>query len=80
MNTPKLAVAFLMTLDEIMAKISGLSPEERAQVRRELDEMMCKHEMSAAPETLAAIHKEQSASGDERGVPIEDVMKRPEPK
>jgi hypothetical protein len=69
-----------MTLAEILQKISGLSPEERAAVRRELDEMMSKHEMSAAPETLKAIKSEQRADGDERGIPIEDVMEKPKPK
>ncbi len=68
-----------MTLAEILAKIEGLSSEERAQVRRELDEMMSKHDMSAAPETTAAIQKEQRSVGDERGVPIEDVLLKPEP-
>ncbi len=69
-----------MTLTEILAQIEGLLPEERAQIRRELDEMMCKHDMSAAPETLSAIQKEKRSTGDERGVPVEDVMDKPKPK
>jgi hypothetical protein len=70
-----------MTLAEIMQKITELSAPDRAVLRRELEEMLSKPEhQSVTPETAKALHQEQSAAGDERGLPVEDVIEPPKPK
>jgi hypothetical protein len=70
-----------MTLAEIMQKITELSAADRSVLRRELEEMLPKPEsQSVTPETAKALHAEQSAAGDERGLPVEDVMEPPKPK
>jgi len=64
-----------MTLTEIMAKISELSDEDRAILRRELEETLSKPEMQeCTPETAKALNQERVSSHDERGVPLEDVI------
>ena len=69
-----------MTLAEIMQKITELSPTDRTILRRELEEMLAKPETQAVtPETAKALHEEQRATGDERGLPIEDVLEKPRP-
>jgi hypothetical protein len=70
-----------MTLDEIMRKITELSPADRALLRRELEEMLSKPEtQQVTPETAKALQQEQSAAGDERALPVEDVIEPPKPK
>ncbi len=70
-----------MTLAEIMQKITELSPADRTLLRRELEEMVPKPEtQEVTPETAKALHAEQSAAGDERSLPIEDVIEPPKPK
>jgi hypothetical protein len=70
-----------VTPDEIFKKIQGLSPEERETLRREMDSELEKTvSESATPETVANLHREQQASNDERGLPIEDVLEKPTPK
>ncbi len=67
-----------MTVDEIIRKIQELSLEEREILRRELEETIGKPEAQCAtPETATALKKEQQSSGDERGIPIEDVVRDP---
>ncbi len=69
-----------MTLEEIMQKITELSPEDRALLRRELEETLAKPEcQQVTPETARALQSEQRA-GDERGLPVEDVIEPPKPK
>jgi hypothetical protein len=69
-----------MTLAEIMQKITELSPEDRAVLLRELQETLPKSDVEeATPEKRAQISAEKSASGDERGLPIEDVIEKPTP-
>jgi hypothetical protein len=69
-----------MTLAEIMQKIEELSAEDRAVLRRELQEMLSKPEcQEVTPETAKALGQERIASGDERGLPIEDVIEKPKP-
>jgi hypothetical protein len=69
-----------MTLAEIMQKITELSPEERALLRRELEETLPKPEaQEVTPETAKALNAERR-DGDERGLPAEDVLEPPEPK
>jgi hypothetical protein len=69
-----------MTLAEIMQKITELSAEDRAVLRRELQETLSKPEhQEVTPETAKALHAEQSAAGDERGLPVEDVIEPPKP-
>jgi hypothetical protein len=69
-----------MTLEEIMQKITELSPEDRGVLRRELEEMLAKPEtQSVTPETAEALQAEQRAAGDERGLPAEDVIEKPKP-
>ena len=64
-----------MTLEEIMLKIGELSGADRDILRRELQEMMSKPEtQEVTPETAKQLHQEKAASGDERGVPVEDVI------
>ena len=70
-----------MTLAEIMQKITELSAADRAVLRRELEEMLSKPEMrDIAPETERTLRHEQRAAGDERGLPIEDIIEPPKPK
>ena len=70
-----------MTLAEIMQKITELSAADRAVLRRELEETLSKPESQpVTPETAKALHQEQAASGDERGLPIEDIIEPPKPK
>ena len=70
-----------MTLAEIMQKITELSPADRAVLRRELEEMLSKPEtQEVTPETAKALNAERRAAGDERGLPIEDVIVPPKPK
>ena len=70
-----------MTLAEIMQKITELSPADRTVLRRELEEMLSKPEaQEITPETAKALKEEQSSAGDERGLPIEDVIEQPKPK
>ena len=70
-----------MTLAEIMQKITELSEADRAILRRELEETLPKPETQAVtPETAKALGEEQRATGDERGLPIEDVIDPPKPK
>ena len=65
-----------MTLAEIMQKIGKLSPEDRALLRRELEEMLPKPDtQEVTPETAKALNQERVAAHDERGMPIEDVVK-----
>jgi hypothetical protein len=67
-----------VTLAEIMQKIGELSAEDRAILRRELEEMLPKPEtQSVTPETAKALNQERIASHDECGIPIEDVIKDP---
>jgi hypothetical protein len=67
-----------MTLAEIIQKIGELSGHDRAILRRELEEMLSKPEsQEASPETVEALNKERRSSHDERGIPIEDVVKDP---
>ncbi len=66
-----------MTLAEIMQKITELSGEERAVLRRELEEMLPKPEaQECTPETAKALNQERVSAHDERGMPIEDVISR----
>jgi len=68
-----------MTLAEIMQKITELSPADRAVLRRELEEMLSKPEMrDVSPETAKALHHEQR-TGDERSLPVEDILDPPKP-
>ncbi|HEX4138813.1 MAG TPA: hypothetical protein VHY09_00580 [Candidatus Methylacidiphilales bacterium] len=70
-----------MTLAEIMQKITELSPADRAILRRELEETLSKPEMrDVSAETAKALNVERRAAGDERGLPIEDVIEPPKPK
>ncbi len=70
-----------MTLAEIMQKITELSPKDRAVLRRELEEMLPKPEtQEITPETAKALNAERRVTGDERGLPIEDVIEPPKPK
>jgi hypothetical protein len=70
-----------MTLAEIMQKITELSPADRAILRRELEEMLSKPEhQEVTPETAKTLKEEQRAAGDERGLPVEDVIEPPKPK
>jgi hypothetical protein len=70
-----------MTLAEIMQKIGELSGDERAALRRELEEMVPKPETQAVtPETARELQKEQAASHDERGMPVEDIIGQSKPK
>jgi hypothetical protein len=70
-----------MTLAEIMQKITELAPEDRAVLRRELEEMLTRPEaQQVTPETAKALNAEQRAAGDERGLPVEDVLEPPKPK
>ena len=70
-----------MTLAEIMQKITELSAADRAVLRRELEEMLSKPEtLSVTPETAKALNEERRATGDERGLPAEDVIEPPKPK
>ncbi len=70
-----------MTLAEIMQKITELSAADRAVLRRELEETLSKPEhQEVTPETAKALHAEQSAAGDELGLPVEDVNEPPKPK
>jgi hypothetical protein len=67
-----------MTLAEIMQKITELSAADRAVLRRELEEMLAKPEaQSITPETASALQHEQRAAGDERGLPVEDIIEPP---
>jgi len=51
-----------MTLAEIMQKITELSPEDRAVLRRELEGMVAKPEcQEITPETAKALRAEQRA-------------------
>jgi hypothetical protein len=69
-----------MTLAEIMQKITELSAEERALLRRELEQTLSKPEaQEVTPETAKALGEERIASGDERGLPIEDVLGQTNP-
>ena len=69
-----------MTLDEIMEKIGQLSAEDRALLQRELEEMLPKEDAeTATPEMRSQIAAEKSASGDECGLPIEDVIGQSKP-
>jgi len=70
-----------MTLAEIMQKITELSAADRAVLRRELEEMLSKPEsQSVTPETAKALNTERRTTGDERGLPVEDVIEPPKPK
>jgi hypothetical protein len=70
-----------VTLNEILHKIQGLSPEEREVLRRELHELPGKPECeSATSETIASLNEAQRSSHDERGLPIEDILDAPKPK
>jgi hypothetical protein len=70
-----------MTLAEIMQKITELSPEDRAVLRRELEEVLAKPEcQEVTPETAKALRTEQRVAGDERGLPAEDVIEPPKAK
>ncbi len=70
-----------MTLAEIMQKITELAPADRAILRRELEETLSKAETEEiTPETAKALNAERRATGDERGLPIEDVIDKPKPK
>ena len=67
-----------MTLAEIMQKITELSPEDRALLRRELEEMLPKPDtQEVTPETAKALNQERREARDECGIPIEDVVKDP---
>jgi hypothetical protein len=67
-----------MTLAEIMQKIGDLSAEDRSILRRELEECVSKPEaQEVTPETAKALNTERVACHDERGLPIEDVIKDP---
>jgi hypothetical protein len=67
-----------MTLAEIMQKITELSPEDRALLRRELEETLSKCDVEkATPELRTQIDQARVTSGDERGLPIEDVIEKP---
>ena len=69
-----------MTLAEIMQKIGELSGDDRAILRRELEEMVPKPEaQEATPETVKALNEERRSSNDERGMPLEDVIAEPKP-
>jgi hypothetical protein len=47
----------------------------------EIEETLSKPEhQEVTPETAKALHAEQSAAGDERGLPVEDVIEPPKPK
>ncbi len=70
-----------MTLAEIMQKITELPEADRAVLRRELEEMLAKPEaQQVTPETAKALNAEQRAAGDERGLPVEDIIEPPRPK
>jgi hypothetical protein len=70
-----------MTLAEIMQKIEELSAGDRAVLRRELEEMVPRKDVEeVTPEMRAEIQRECAASDDERGMPIEDVVRDPNPK
>jgi hypothetical protein len=67
-----------MTLAEIMQKIQELTGEDRALLRRELQEMLSKPEaQEVTPETAQALNRERVACNDERGLPIEDILEKP---
>ena len=67
-----------MSVEEILRKIEQLSAEERAILRRELGCLLSKPEtQDVTPEISSALHKEQQASHDERGLPVEDVVSNP---
>ena len=69
-----------MTLAEIMEKITQLSDADRAILRRELEQTLATHDAEdATPVMRAEIAQEKAASGDERGLPIEDVIETPKP-
>ncbi len=69
-----------MTLAEIMEKITQLSDADRAILRRELEQTLATHDVEdATPEMRAEIAQEKAASGDERGLPIEDVVGQAKP-
>ena len=69
-----------MTLAEIMQKITELSEADRALLRRELEETLTKCDVEGVtPETAAALNEERRATGDERGLPVEDVIEPPKP-
>ncbi len=61
-----------------MQKIGELSAEDRSILHRELEEMLPKPDtQEVTPETAKALNQERVASHDERGIPIEDVVKDP---
>ncbi len=68
-----------MTLAEIMQKITELSPEDRALLRREIEATLAAPDtQSVTPETARELTTERH-SGDERGLPVEDVLEPPKP-
>jgi hypothetical protein len=70
-----------VTVDEILQKIQGLSAEERSLLLRELNTFPGKPEAECAtPETVTSLNQEQQNSGEERGLPIEDVLEDPKAK
>ena len=78
MKSGELRVAFIMTLAGIIVKVAELSDADRALLRRELDELISKPEsQGATPETIEGLNEERRASHDERGIPLEDVVKDP---
>ena len=69
-----------MTLAEIMQKITELTSEDRAILHRELEETLHKQDVEkASPEMREAIEKECASAGEERGLPIEDLIRDPKP-
>jgi hypothetical protein len=67
-----------MTLAEIMQAITLLSAEDRAILRRELDEMVSRSDVEdVSPELRTQMDQERRSAHDERDLPIEDALEPP---
>ena len=61
-----------------MQKITELSAEDRAILRRELNEMLSKTDVEEiAPELRTKMDQERRSAHDERDLPVEDVLEPP---
>jgi len=65
-----------MSVDEILAEMDNLSPDELKIIQEKLD--LLHENFEVTPEMLAAIEEGRRSLREEGGIPIEDVMKEVE--
>jgi predicted transcriptional regulator len=63
-----------MSVDEILAELDQLSPDELQIVQEKLD--LCREHFEETPEMLAAIDEGLRSAREEELIPIEEVEQR----